>query len=176
MSGQRRRLRGEFDDGQVSIDGGRPQSEEEDRQLFADIAGQEDHRGGRRGLVDRGPGQTEHQLAREAVTDLGVDRVSAEDALGDPGPGVGALVGETGATDHADRVFAIGQRRAQARRHDLERLVPGHGDERAVLADHWLGQAVLAVDGIGGKPSLVAQPAVVDRVDVDTEQTGEPVG
>ena len=62
--------------------------------------------------VDRRARQARHELGRQAVAELSVEIVGADDAFGEPDPGIGVLVREPGATDHADR------RRAGA----LERL------------------------------------------------------
>ena len=43
VRGERRGLGRQLDERQVAVDGGRPQAEEEDRQLLADVAGQQDH-------------------------------------------------------------------------------------------------------------------------------------
>ena len=50
-------------------------------------------------------------------------------------------------------------------------LTAGQQDRRLRL-----GEPVLEVDCVGRKAALVAQPSVVDRVDVDAEQAGQPVG
>ena len=47
--------------------------------------------------------------------ELGVDRVGADDPLGQLGPGVGALVGEPGAADDGDRLGAVRPRTASSR-------------------------------------------------------------
>ena len=92
----------------VAADHGLAQAQEEDGQLLAQVAGQgQEHRGGA-GLVDGGPGQAEHQVGGEAVAQLGVDRVGADDALGQLGPGVGGLVGQAGAADEGHRAGAAG--------------------------------------------------------------------
>ena len=123
-----RRAGGQLDDGHTAVDGGAPQAQEEDRQLLAQVAGQHHHARGRARLVDRGPGQAEHHLGRQAVAELGVDRVGADDPLGQLGPGVGVLVGQPGPADHADgarrRVLgpdlgqALGHRVPSASPHD----------------------------------------------------------
>ena len=133
--GQRGRGRGQLDQGRRAHHR-LAQAEEQHRQLLAQVAGQGDqHRGGGRG-VDGGPGQAEDQIRREAVAELGVDRVGADDALGQLGPGVRRLVGQPGAADHGDRAGPAGilrLREAGGRRG--ERLAPAGGDQLAVLAD-----------------------------------------
>ena len=92
----------------VAADHGLAQAEEQDRQLLAQVAGQRHEDRGGAGLVDGGPGQPQHQLGREAVAELGVDRVGADDALGQLGPGVGGLVGQAGPADHRHGAGAAG--------------------------------------------------------------------
>ncbi len=54
--------------------------------------------------------------------------------------------------------------------------MPRDGHQGALLADHRVGETIVPVDRIRQEPALVAQPAVVDRVDVDAQQAGQPVG
>ena len=93
--------------------------------------------------VDRGPGQAEHQIGREAVAQLGVDRVGAEDALGQLGPGVGGLVGEPGPADHGDAAGPPASWPPAARGRGGQGFAPTDGDELAVLADPGLDQAAV---------------------------------
>ena len=84
-----------------SFDDGVAQPEEQDRQLLLEVGRQhEDGAALGEGLVDGGPRQAEHGLGGQAVAELGVDVVGADDALGQLGPGVGVLVGEPGAAEH----------------------------------------------------------------------------
>ena len=99
----------------------------------------------RAGLVDGGPGQAEDEVGREAVAELRVDRVGADDALGQLGPGVGRLVGEAGAADDGHRPAAArlgggadagggrGEGLAPADRHQLALLAQPRLDEAPVL-------------------------------------------
>jgi hypothetical protein len=167
----------ELDQRQAPVDDGRTQPEEEDRKLFAQIAGEDDHRVGRNRLVDGGPRQAEDHLGGKPVPHLGVDRIGAQDPLGQLGPGVGPFVGQARPSHHADGLGAtLGRGGLQALGRGMEALVPRDRNQCAVLADEGLGQAVLRVDGLEGETALVAQPSVVDRVGVDAEQAGGPVG
>ena len=135
--GQRReagRVRRHLDDLDAVVDHRVAQAQEQDRQLLLEVGAEEQHRAaGRAHLVDRGAREAEHQLGRQAVAELGVDVVGADDALGQLGPGVGGLVGEPGAAEHGDagrrrrrrgsaaaarstRVVPAGARRARRRR------------------------------------------------------------
>ena len=113
-------------------------------------------------------GQAEHDLGREAVAQLGVDVVGADDALGELGPGVGVFVGEPGAAEHARprRVGAVG-----ARPHGLRQRVGPTATRRGrrPCADERCAEAVGAVDRLEAEAALVAEPAPVDRVDVDAQ-------
>ena len=98
--GERRGHRGQLDDGGLVAGDGVADAQEQDRQLVLGV-GADDQQGaaGGAGLVDGGLGQRRHHGGREAVAELGVDGVGADDALGQLGPGVGGLVGEAGAAD-----------------------------------------------------------------------------
>ena len=95
-------------------------------------------------LVDGGPGQAEHEVGRQAVAQLGVDRVGADDALGQLGPGVGRLVGQAGAADEGHRAGAAGLLGpADPRRRRRQRLAPADRDQLALLAEARLDQAAV---------------------------------
>ena len=53
--------------------------------------------------------------------------------------------------------------------------MPRGRDELALLAHQRLDEAFLTVDRVTGEAALVAEPALVDRVGVDAEQSGHPV-
>ena len=197
------------------------QAEEQDGHLLAEVAGQRDEDGRRAGLVDGGPGQPQHHLGGEPVAELCVDRVGADDPLGQLGPGVGRLVGEAGPADErhgagssrllgrGDAGGGGGEGLAPADRDQLALLAQARLDEAPVLeaarlvslteelaaadpeaddlgggggrdVDGLVGQLVrqgaggdlVAVDRLVGEAALVAEPAVVDRIGVDAEQTG----
>ena len=159
------------------VDDRRPEPEEQHRELLAHVPRQHDDGIRRHGLVDGGPGQADAHLGGQAVAQLGVDRVGAEDPLGQLGPGVGPLVGESGPADDADGLrSALGRSRLEAVGHRGQRLVPGHRHQVTSLADHGVGQALLGVDRVEGEAALVAQPSVIDRIGIDAEQPGHPVG
>ena len=130
-------------------------------------------------------GSPEHHLGGQAVAELGVDRVGADHRLGELRPRVGVLVGEAGAADHPDRLGARARPGHAARRSatTVKRLGPRHGHELVDTvapagggpAHERLDQAVLGVDRLVAETALVAQPALVQRVAVDPEQTGDPV-
>ncbi len=118
------------------------QAEEQDRELLAQVTGQRDEDGRRAGLVDGGPGQTEHHIGGQAVAELRVDGVRADDALGQLRPGVGRFVGEAGAADQRDGAGAGGVLGgADAGRRGGDGLAPADRDELALLADAGLDEA-----------------------------------
>ena len=128
------------------------QPQEEDGQLLAQVAGQRDEQRRRDRLVDGGPGQPEHEVGREAVTELCVDRVGSDDALGQLGPGVSGLVGEAGAADDSDRARTAGLLGGgDARGRGGQGLAPTDRDELALLAHARLDQpAVFEATGLPG--------------------------
>ena len=97
-----------------------------------------------RRLVDGGPGQAEHEVGRQAVAQLGVDRIGTDDALGQLGPGVGRLVGQAGAADEGHGAGAAGLLGpADPRRRRRQRLAPADRDQLALLAEARLDQAAV---------------------------------
>ena len=109
--GEAAALGAELDDGGAVAHHRVAQAEEEDRQLLLEVGGEEEHRAARRAdVVDGRPRQAEDDLRRQPVAELGVDVVGADDALGQLGPRVGALVGEPAATDHRHPVGVGGAR------------------------------------------------------------------
>ena len=125
-------------------------------------------------LVDGGPRQAEHDLGGEAVAELAVDVVGAEHALGQLGPRVGVLVGEPGAAEHGRPRPCLERARGSLGR-GVEGLAHDGLDQLVALAHQRRADAVVAVDGLEVEAALVAQPALVDRVDVDAEVAHEPV-
>ncbi len=100
--GHTRRVRCHLDDPYAVAHDRVAQSQEEDGKLLFEVGPEQQHgAAGRAHLVDGGPREPEHQLGGQAVAQLGVDVVGADDALDQLGPGVGGLVGEPGAADHA---------------------------------------------------------------------------
>ncbi len=136
--------RRDLDQPGVAADHGLAQAEEENGELLAQVAGQghEDRR--RAGLVDGRPGQAQHEIGGKPVAQLGVDRVGADDALGELGPGVGGLVGQPGPTDQRHRVGAAGVLgRAEPVRGGGQGLAPADRDQLAPLADAGLHQSAV---------------------------------
>ena len=159
------------------------QPQEEDGQLLRRSPASSDQARAAR-LVDRGPRQAEHQLGRQPVAQLGVDLVGADDALGQLGPGVGRLVGQPGAADDADRpgppasaAAAIPAAAAASASPQLTATSSPSCGPCGTMAhrSRRIGSTASA-RRLVGEAALVAQPAVVDRVRVDAEQPGEPVG
>ena len=120
-------------------------------------------------MVARGSPST--SLGRQAVAELGVDVVGADDALGQLGPGVGVLVGEPGAAEDgrpssapprsrprwmASAAGAQGRRPRGTSTQPVARRAPAGVPRRSALLTR------LEVEA-----ALVAQPAPVDGVDVD---------
>ena len=98
--------------------------------------------------------------------------VGAEHALGELGPGVLRLVGETGATDHAD-AGRVGITQGIGGR--SESGGPAGGLKATIDTDHRGGETVLAVEGLEAEALLVGEPTPVDAVGVDTEQAQDLV-
>ena len=151
--------------------------QEQDGQLLLGVGSDDDHGApGRAHLVDGGAGQPQCHLGGQAVAELGIDVVGADDALGQLRPGVGILVGEPGPADHPDRRRSVGvDGGAQCTRCRPHRLAPAGGAEFAAVAHEGLTQPVGGVDGLEGEPALVAQPAPVHRVGVDADVADELV-
>ena len=107
---------------------------------------------------------------RHAVPGVGVEVVGAEARLHQLDRGVALPDGPLAGAEHADRARPlVAQGRLELLRHDVERLVPGHGRELAVLveaavghAQQRRGQAVLAVHDLGQEVALDAVQAAVD--------------
>ena len=161
-----------------SFDDGVAEPQEQDRQLLLGVGAEHEHgAAGAADLVDGGPGQAEHDLGREAVAELGVDVVGAEHALGQLGPGVGGLVGEAGA---ADARRSTGRPDVEAPRRCASAAWPsgigpaGRHERRRRCARAGRARRSSAVDGLEAEAALVAQPAPVDRVDVDARRSAGP--
>ena len=91
-------------------------------------------------MVARGRPST--SSAGQAVAQLRVDGVGADDALGQLGPGVGGLVGQAGAADERHRAGAAGTLGGgDARRGGGQGLAPADRDQLALLADARLDEA-----------------------------------
>ena len=86
--GDRGALGGQLDD-LHSVAGDRvPQAEEQDGQLLLQIRADQQHGAtGRADVIDRGPGEAEHDLRGQPVAELRIDVVGAQHALGQLGPG-----------------------------------------------------------------------------------------
>ena len=115
---------GQLDDLHAVPRHGMPKPQEEDRELLLQVRCEQQHRAaGCAHLVDRGSREAEDDLGGETVTELRVDVVGAEDALGELGPRVGALVGEPSAAEHRD---LVGRRGVEGGRSRRQRLAPWH--------------------------------------------------
>ena len=183
---ERGRAGGEIDDRGLRRPGRRTQPQEQHGELLAQITGEQQDGAGPSGLVDGGPGQGRDERRVEPVAELGIDRVRADDPLEQGRPGEGALVGGLRPADGADPVGA-------GVTDDLDRaaegLGPAHRDELPVAAHHGFGDATPWVGDVERVPpvvgtvhrlereaTLVAEPAVVDRLRVHAEQAGQPSG
>ncbi len=139
---QRGRGRRDLEEGRGARDDRLAQAEEEDGQLFAQVAGQGQEQRRPARVVDGGPGQPEHHVGGEPVAQLRVDRVGADDALGQLGPGVGGLVGQAGAPQQRHGAGPAGLRGgAQAGGGGGQGLAPAHRDQLALLAQARLDEA-----------------------------------
>ena len=165
--------RGQLDQCGAVVDDGVTQAKEQRPEVFLGVGTDEDDGAARgAGLVDRGARQTQHRLGRKAVAELRIDMVGAEHALSELGPGVLRLVGETGATDHAD-AGRVGITQGIGGR--SESGGPAGGLKATIDTDHRGGETVLAVEGLEAEALLVGEPTPVDAVGVDTEQAQDLV-
>ncbi len=146
------------------------QPKEQDGQLLLQIWAQQEHGAARRAdLVDGGARQPEDDLGGQTVAELGVDVVGADDAFGELGPGVGGLVGEPGAAEDCYRLGAAAvERLADGASGPAEGVAPRGRGELVAPSGQGRVETVGAVDGLEVEAALVAEPAPVDRVDVDS--------
>ena len=159
--------RGQLDQRGAVVDDGVTQAKEQRPEVFLGVGTDEDDGAARgAGLVDRGARQTQHRLGRKAVAELRINMVGAEHALGELGPGVLRLVGETGATDHAN-AGRVGITQGIGGR--SEGGGPAGGLKATIGTDHRGGETVLAVESLEAEALLVGEPTPVDAVGVDTE-------
>ena len=174
---QARRTRCQLDERGAVLDDRVTQAQVERPQLLFRVrAEQHDDATWRAGVVDRGARQPQHEIGRQTVTQLTVDVVGAEHALGELGPCVRSLIGEPGPAQHCDaRGVGVGQGAGC----DAERLGPGRADEVLALgvglaecapSKEGLVQSLRVVEGLEAEPLLVAQPAPVHRVTVNTHE------
>ena len=162
----------EHDDLHPVLDDRVAQPQVQDRQLLLQVGTeQEDRASGRAHLVDRRAREAQHGGRRQAVAELRVDVVGADDALGQLGPGVRRLVGEAGAADARRR--PTGPLRSSPSS-SATAAAPSASDQRASASSpperrpqHRPAQAVGVADRLEVEPALVAEPAPVHRVDVD---------
>ena len=165
-----RRPRGDLDQGDPIVDRSVPETQEQNRKFFLDVGGEQQN-GSARGadVVDRRCRKSEHNLGGKTVTELRIDVVGSEDALGEFRPGVVVLVGETCSTDDSDRLRrgGLGERIRSA----AKGIGPAGRNERVAFAEKRLGESTVGVDGFARETTFVAQPAPVDRVDVDSGET-----
>ncbi len=112
-------------------------AQEQDRELFLQVGAEQHDRGRGVDVGDLGTRQPEDHLGRQAVAELRVDVVGADDALREPRPHVRVLVRATRPAEHGDGTGPV----QVAHTLDLggrgvERFRPGHLDELARLASH----------------------------------------
>ncbi len=81
VAGERGGSGRQLDQGRLLVEHGAAQPEKEDRELLTHVGREQHDQSGRAGLVDRRPRQREHELGGQAVADLRVDRVGADDPL-----------------------------------------------------------------------------------------------
>ena len=117
------------------------------------------------------------ELGGKTVTELAVDVVRSEDALGQTGPGVRILVRQPRAADDSDRAGPVKvDRPTQTLGSGFEGFAPRDLEKLAALAHERGRDAVLGVDGLVPEAALVAQPSVVDSLAVEADETGDLVG
>ncbi len=176
VAGEAAALLGQLDEGELGRQGRGAQPQVQDGQLVFQVGGEEDDGRGVAGLVDGGAGQAEDGFGGEAVAQLGVDVVGAQDDPGQLGPGVGILVGQAGAADHADGAPAMDvSGLLQCGRHRVEGFGPADLDQFVTLAHEGGGHPLHAAESLPVEAALVAQPALVDRVGVDAQFAGDVV-
>ena len=105
--------RGELDHRHAQLDRGAAHAQVQDRELLAEVGGDEHDAPGAVDVGDGRAGETEHDVGGEPVAELRVDVVGAEHALGQARPHVGVLVGAARAAEHRDGSRAR-RRRARA--------------------------------------------------------------
>lgn len=140
-----------------------PQAQEEAAELLAQVTCERQHGAARpAGVRDRGSRQGAHQLGGQAVAQLRVDVVGADEALGQLHPGVLILAAEPGAPQNGHRrwtVTAEGMLQSIARR--AKRGRPRHLRQLGVLAQQRHVQPIGTVDGLEAEPVTVDEPAVI---------------
>ena len=140
----------------------------QDRQLFFEVGPEQHDRLRRAGLVDGGAREAEQHRRVNAVGQLSVDMVGADDRLGQLGPRVGVLVRTSGSAEHGDAARAvIGQRVFDGARRGRECSRPGGLDQLVALAHQRRGNAIGAVDGLETEAALVAEPTPVHGVGIE---------
>ena len=135
----------DLDQLRVAAHHGLAQAQEEDRQLLAQVAGQRHQHRRRARLVDGGPGQAEHQLGREAVAQLGVDRVGADRRPWPAWPRRRrtSLVRRAPPMTATAPGAAGALGRGEPGRGGRQRLAPADRDQLALLADARLDEAAV---------------------------------
>ena len=173
---ERVRDRREVDERYAQLHGRAANAQVDDGQRVFQVGAEDHNRGGAVAVGDLRAREPEHQLGGQAVADLRVDVVGADHTLHQSRDRVRVLVGATRAADQRDRFGAVLlDRLAQDAGRRVERLRPRHLAELAVDAAVRFEHAVVGVDPLDAVAALVAQPAVVDRLGVDTEQAHEAV-
>jgi hypothetical protein len=165
--------RGAFDDLATRLHRRLAQPEIEDRKLLVQIGCEEDDEPRVDRVVDRGARQREEHVGRQAVVELRIDRVRTEHRLRELRPRIGVLVGKARAADDADATGAVGNSGAQRLSGATEGLGPAHHFQFVAVAGERLGDTRWRVDRLVRETALVAEPALVDRQRVDTEEADE---
>ncbi len=170
------RGRGEIDQRNLQLYRGAPNAQMQDRELLFEIRTEQHDRGGAVAVGDLGARNAEHELGGKPVADLGVDVVGADHALHQPGERVGVFVGAARAAEQRDRFGAVRVARAPDQRGGgIERVRPRDLLQLVADAPVRFDHAVVGVDPLDAVATLVAEPTVVHRLGIDTEQTDQPV-
>ena len=118
--------------------------------------------------------QARHELGRQSVAELSVEVVGADDALRKPHPGIGVLVREPAATDHADRPRTGGGKRLENAVRDVaECLVPRGGNQAGLGPHKRVTETLGRLNCLEAEPTPVAQPALVHWFRVHAEVPNE---
>jgi hypothetical protein len=160
-------LRAELDDLRALLLGCIAQTQVQDRQLFLQIGSEKNDGRGIGRFVDGRLRIREHR-GGQTVTELGVD-IRRSERSRQARPRVSVFVGATGTAENGHASGAtITEGRRDERGGGAQRRGPIGLDELAITLDERLIETRVGRDRLEVETSLVAQPAPVDRIAVDT--------
>ena len=97
----------EVDERDTELLGRALDAQEQDRELLLQVGTEQHDRGRGVDVGDLGTREPEHDLGGQAVAELRVDVVGADDALREPRPRVRVFVRAARAAEHGDRIRAV---------------------------------------------------------------------